>query len=386
MGQKYTLNEKTGLYSTLVWDGTYKDGKKHRKQLTSKKSSLDLEKKVAAFKRKVEQQGSAGADGGTFGAYAQDWLLIHKATNELNTRKMYKSIINSHFNLIYDLPMSAIRHSHVQMMINELIEHPRTARITLITFRQIIRSAVRDRLLPRTALEDLLTDVSLPKCKKPEKRALSAMEKDALEKAELDERKRAFISVLYYCGLRRGEAIALRRSDFDWTAGTVSVRRVIVFDSNRPVLKDYPKSDRGIRTVPIPQKGIERIRPWVDRIEDPDAYVFTAVSSLDPNSVAMMTEQAYRRLWESIVCSMNIALGYDPQAKLHKTEKPIKDLTAHVFRHNYCTEMCYQIPRISTKMVAKLLGDNEKMVLDVYSHILEEREDTLGAVNAAFDF
>ena len=43
MAQKYTFNDKTGLYSTLVWDGTFKDGKKHRKQITSKKSSGDLE-------------------------------------------------------------------------------------------------------------------------------------------------------------------------------------------------------------------------------------------------------------------------------------------------------------------------------------------------------
>ena len=377
MAQKYTFNDKTGLYSTLVWDGTFKDGKKHRKQITSKKSSGDLEKKVAAFKKQVEERGSAANDS-FFGAYAQEWLTIHKATAELNTKKMYQNIINKHMNLVYDLPLTAIRHSHFQMLINEHLDQPRTCQQIAITFRQVIKSAVRDRLLPAGAVNDILTDISLPKYKKPEKRPLSAIEKDALEKANLDDRKRAFISVLYYCGLRRGEAIALRRSDFDWDNGTVSVDHTIVFDSNLPVLKDYPKSDRGIRTVPIPQRGIQRIRPWVDTITDPDAYIFTGVNG------EMMTATAYHRLWESIICGMNIALGYDPQAKKNRIVKPIQDLTAHVFRHNYCTEMCYQIPRISTKMVAKLLGDNEKMVLDVYSHILEEKEDTFGAVNSAF--
>lgn len=36
-------------------------------------------------------------------------------------------------------------------------------------------------------------------------------------------------------------------------------------------------------------------------------------------------------------------------------------------------KLCYLVPEISTKKIAKLLGDNEKMVLEVYSHIVEER-------------
>ena len=42
-------------------------------------------------------------------------------------------------------------------------------------------------------------------------------------------------------------------------------------------------------------------------------------------------------------------------------EKQITDLTAHVFGHNCCTELCCQIPKISTKMAAQLLGDNETL-------------------------
>ena len=97
-----------------------------------------------------------------------------------------------------------------------------------------------------------------------------------------------------------------------------------------------------------------------------------------------MTANAYRRMWDSIICSLNMAVGYNPQAKKERY-RPITDLTAHVFRHNYCTELCYQIPKISTKMVARLLGDNEKMVIEVYSHLLEEKEDTASAINDIFN-
>ena len=66
-------------------------------------------------------------------------------------------------------------------------------------------------------------------------------------------------------------------------------------------------------------------------------------------------------------------------------DSPITGLTAHVFRHNYCTNLCYQIPKISIKRIAQLLGDTEKMVLEVYNHIVLEKEDAAGAVNDAIN-
>ena len=72
--KKYTLNSR-GYYATRVWDGTYNaDGSKHRTYISSKKSSRDLELKVAAFKRKVEE-GTVYSDTKIlFGTYARYWL------------------------------------------------------------------------------------------------------------------------------------------------------------------------------------------------------------------------------------------------------------------------------------------------------------------------
>ena len=60
-------------------------------------------------------------------------------------------------------------------------------------------------------------------------------------------------------------------------------------------------------------------------------------------------------------------------------------LTAHIFRHNYCTNLCYQIPVISIKKIAELLGDHEKMVIEVYNHIILEKEDAQKAVEMALN-
>ena len=84
------------------------------------------------------------------------------------------------------------------------------------------------------------------------------------------------------------------------------------------------------------------------------------------------TLSCYRRMWDRIIDAIEKAAG-----------EPVTGLTAHIFRHNYCTMLCYQIPKISIKRIAQLLGDTEKMVLEVYNHIVDQKEDAVGAVNAA---
>ena len=373
---KYSYNENRKEWYTLVYDGTYtSDGKKHRKWISSKKSSADLERKVQAFKKNVEEQGAVIDSEYTFGEYAQIWLETSKATKEQNTRRMYAGILNSCFNGINHIPLTQITHSHFQQCINEKIDHPRTCQQLSLTFKQIIRNAVRDRYLPRYALEDVLADISLPKYQKPLKRALSEQEKNALELAVLDDRKRSFVSVLYYCGLRKSEALALTKQDFDFEKKTITITRAWINNVNTPSIKPYPKSDNGIRVVPIPDKAIPFIQPFV---ESSTGYIWHGAGN------KLMTETSYRTMWNSIITSLNVALGYNPNQKKPKPVRPIQGLTAHVFRHNYCTELCYQVPTISTKKIAQLLGDTEKMVLDVYSHIKEENEDVSTAINNIF--
>lgn len=373
---KYSYDSKKKMWYTLVYDGTYTpEGTKRRKWISSKKSSADLEKKVNAFKAEVEMR-AARMCSYTFGEYAQIWFETTKATKEENTKQMYRDTLKSCFNSINHIPLTMITHTHFQSCINEKADHPRTCQILSLTFKQIIKSAVRDRYLPKSAIDDICSDISLPKYVKPQKRPLTPLEKQAVETAALDDRKRAFVAVLFFCGLRKSEALALTPSDFDWNKKVVSISKAWICDVNTPSLKPYPKSDNGLRVIPLPNKAIEQIKPFVDSCTDD--FLFHGKNN------RMMTETAYKSMWASILTSFNIAVGYNPQQKVPKPVRPIQDLTAHIFRHNYCTELCYQVPRISTKMIAKLMGDTEKMVLDVYSHIDENKEDTAGAINDIF--
>ena len=80
-------------------------------------------------------------------------------------------------------------------------------------------------------------------------------------------------------------------------------------------------------------------------------------------------------MWSSIVKKMNHAAGGTDAFPV------INGLTAHIFRHNYCTNLCYQVPAVSIKKIAQLMGDTEKIVMDVYNHIVEEKENAAALIN-----
>ena len=368
---KYKKNSR-GEYHTRIWDGTYnQDGSKHRVNLKSKKSSADLERQVNALKAKVENGQYVQDTSILFLDYAKEWLKVKKGAREKNTQAMYKNIVEKHLSFLSGVRLSEIRNSHFQLAINRAMDKPRTCQQIYITFRQILKMAVTDNYIGSGMYEMICSDISLPKYVRKEKRALTKVEKDALPKAEFTEREKAFVYIIYYCGLRRGEALALSKFDFSFKGNksTVSITKSLIFQNNAPEIKPMPKTDNGFRTVPLPAQAAEFLKGYISGLDG--AQLFSSQNN------PLVTQSSYVKMWESIVRKMNRAAGGTDAFPV------IDGLTAHIFRHNYCTELCYRVPEISIKKIAHLMGDTEKMVMDVYNHIIDEREDVFGVVGDA---
>lgn len=364
---KYTMNSR-GEYATKIWDGTYNaDGSKHRINLKSKKSSADLEKKVNALKESIKNGNYVQLTDELFGEYAKKWLVTKKNVRSKNTRAMYTNIIEKHLSLLEDVKLSDIRNSHFQLVINNAMDKPRICQQIYITFKQIIRMAVTDNLIGAGMAENIIRDISLPKTIKTEKRPLNEAEKTALKNC-LDnniftKREKAFLLLIYYTGMRRGEALALTIFDFSFQPSNshVSVTKNLIFDGNNPEIKDTPKSDRGFRKIPLPDDVADYLKEYIRSQSGSQLF------SCSTNS--LITKSSYIKMWNSIVRKLNYAAGGSDSFPV------VDDLTAHIFRHNYCTNLCYKVPEISIKKIAQLMGDSEKVVLNIYNHIMDEKED-----------
>ena len=364
---KYKKNSR-GEYETKVWDGTYTpDGLKHRVRLSSKKSSADLERIVHEFNRSLRIGEITVESDILFTDYAREWLAVRKASKRTNTRTMYENIIEKHLSYLENIRLVDIRNMHFQMVINNAMDKPRTCQQIYITFCQIIRKAVVDNLITSQNADKICTDINLPRYQKKEKRPLNEVEKqafnDCMKNCVFTNREKAFLVIIYYCGLRRCEALALTRFDFkkDSEGFYLSISKDLVFAKNEPLIEDKTKSDRGNRQVPVPAVAAEYLNQYISNL--PGANLFYS------NNSKLITKSSYDKMWASIVRKMNTAAGGT------KDFPVIDDLTAHIFRHNYCSNLCYKIPAISIKMIARLMGDTEKVVMDVYNHVMEEKED-----------
>lgn len=356
-----------GRYATTIMIGYKPDGKPNNIFLSAK-TEKELKEKILEAKMKIKQGSMIKNPNTLLKDYADSWLETYKTSVGINTRAMYKSALNYIKPELGHLSLDKIRRSDVQKLINDNQEHPRTCEIIKLTLVQIFNSAIDDKLI----IENVAKKASVPKRHKSERRALTDLEKEAIKKADFTPRERAFVTLIYFFGLRKGEALALTKADIDFKSKTLTVNKSVVIDVNQTVIKEGAKSDAGNRTIPIPDSATPFLRDYLKTLNT--FYLFPG------KNAATLSEAQYERMWKHIVKKMNDAITTEKE-KLIGAE-PIQGLTAHIFRHNYCTMLYYS--GISHKKAVELMGHADmKMIMEVYAHLDDKKEAVQEKLNKA---
>ena len=295
--------------------------------------------------------------------YSRKWIGVYKSSAALNTITMYNNIVEKHLCALNNVKINDISRIHIMLVLNNASGKYRTQEQILMAFKQVIKSAISDKLIPGNIFSELFDGISIKKVR-TEKRPLTALEKEAVFRADLLPMHKAFVYLIYGCGLRRGEALALTRFDFNFKSRTLNINKALAYDHNDPYIKETKNYKE--RIVPIPTKVFSFLESYCQGL--PGQKLFYT------RGKELMTKSSYDKMWRRILKDLNEA-GAETN-----------DLTAHMFRHNYCTNLCYQIPAVSIKRIAELIGDTEKMVIEVYNHILLEKEDTVSAIENALNF
>ena len=294
-----------------------------------------------------------------FGEYAERWLKTYKSNLELNTQIMYKNAIIK-LEPLYYLKLKDIRKMDIQEVLNKYWSMPVSYQKTKMTVNQIFNAAIDDGIIQSSPARGIAS----PKQKPSSRRAFTDEEREALRQLELDPRDRLFVDIMYAFGLRPQEAYALTFDDF--RAEELTINKAVAFSSNAPVLKSTKTN--ATRKLPLP----EEIRREVEEYEK-TCTGYTYVFHSSPGRP--VTQSIARAMWERIRQAMNAALGGDDE---HQAVAP--DFTAYLFRHDFCTRL-YYVPGISDKKKAYLMGHSVQMLLNIYSHIKDENEQTENVKN-----
>lgn len=359
---------KDGRYATTVMVGYKPDGRPDNIFLAAK-TEKELGNKIVELKMKMKTGEVIKTSDTLLSDYADSWMDTYKSAAGINTKAMYKNAIEKHIKPeLGHLPLNKIVRSDVQKLINDNQNHPRTCEIIKMTLVQILNSAIDDKLLH----ENMAKKVILPKRHKAEKRALTELEKQAIKNSDFTQTERALVMFLFYFGLRRGEVLALTKSDIDFKNKALTVNKAVVFDVNKPIVKMGAKSEAGNRILPIPESVSSYLKGYLKTINT--FYLFPG------KNTEVLSKTQYVKMWERIVKKMNDAVTSEKE-KIIGSE-PITGLTAHIFRHNYCTMLYYS--GISQKKAVELMGHSDiKMIMEVYAHLDEEKEAVQEKLNKA---
>jgi integrase len=165
-----------------------------------------------------------------------------------NTRRMYITSMNHLIGYFGAMKLSQIRQIHVEQYAAK--RTGRAAEICLLTLNQIFKATQKNRYINDNPAEGVQISVS----HKQKKRDLEKFEREAVKKANFTPKEKAFIYLIYRCGLRRGEACALDKSDI---TDRIMVNKAAIISQSDMIIKLVPKTDSGNRSIPIPDDALK---------------------------------------------------------------------------------------------------------------------------------
>ena len=359
---KSTLKKRSdGRYAARIYLGT-ENGKKVYKTVYGK-TAAEAEAKATELRAKLKK----GIDIISYDDTYNQWASRLKAAKEV---EMSESEWNT---FIYRVKYFAdelgttqiknITQTHIQPLINRLASrNPKSGKPS--SHRTIERYLSAISAVFEYAIENRAADfnpcqyVKIPRnAPVNERRALTDEEIQWIE--ETPHRAQTAAMLLLYSGLRRGEATALLWSDIDFRNHTIRVNKS--YDFKTCTVKS-PKTAAGTRLVNVPSKLID----YLKTVKRTSVYVLTKANG------GIMTETAWRALWESYLIDLSRKYGkyiekrnkFDPRGNVLM----IEPFTPHCLRHTFCTLM-YKAG-IDALTAKEQMGHSDiKTTLSIYTHL-----------------
>ena len=353
---------KKKLYRSKVKIGVDPSGKDVVKYIQGRTRAELKQAREAVIARYIT--GEALSVDRLFGDYAAEWFRVRKSPFvSPSSRESYRTALNKDLlPRLGDRMLRAISAMDLQEIVNGYADRSATKiTVLLATLRGVFRCALADRLIAVDPAKGLQRPKAAPAAEKP---ALAPDQRAALEAVCRTHPQGHYLALMYYLGVRPGEARGLQWRDVDWAAGRVYIRRDIDYKAGGTA--GELKTRASARCVPLPAPLRAILEP---RRDLPGSYIAHG----DRAAQGPLAKASAERLWVELMIAAGMAQpapkgnGYR-EGDIRHTWRPL--ITPHALRHNYIT-MCWE-HGIDVYETMRLVGHTSiTTTLGIYTHLSE---------------
>lgn len=294
------------------------------------------------FNAQLQQIETKQEDKTQFLYVAGEWGEEHFSHLQNNSLKQYRPALKEVNEYFKDFKISDIQPCHVNIFINSLVQKKyayKTVKGRFLVLNLVMKYAVMNQYIVSNPCQYITIPKNLPKTKRV---AADGADTDKIVN-NINKPFGLFAYFLLLTGCRRGEALALTPHDIDFENKTVTINKTVEWLGSKPHIKESPKTDAGIREIPLPDKLLELLKPLTKQ-----EYLF-------PNAKGeLMNNSQVTRSWNNYIKEIGI------------------EITPHQLRHSYQT-MLFDAG-IDIKTAQRWLGHADiKTTLEIYTHLSETR-------------
>lgn len=349
---------------------------------TERQNKKALERFAMDFEDRVKNGKYLDGEKLTFREFTERWMGEYARMQlEPTTTEVYKFLLDSHvIPEIGHLKLARVQPAHLNKLYSVLLKErkdgkpggysPTTVRRVHAVISSIMTTAVQWNIIT----ENPCKRIKPPKQAKQEI-AFFTPEQAAAFLAELDRETKEgeillqhniFFQLALFCGLRRGETVALKWQDIDFDAGTVSINKsTAIVDGKR--YQKTPKNRTSERVISIPRHVLTMLRRY--RLEY-NTYRMRIGSQWTGSGHIFIQWNGAQMHPSTPDSAMRKVI--DRYNGSHK--EPLPHVTPHGLRHTSATLLISQ--NVDIRTVSNRLGHAQtSTTMNIYTHALQKKDE-----------
>lgn len=282
-----------------------------------------------------------------------EWLESYRLTVKESTLNSQLYAIKLHIEpLFFHLKIEKITVAYCQKQINHWYSYYSKFGNLISIVSRVFDFAINNNYIKSNPMKKIVR----PK-KKAKTKNTTCLNKEELQHflscvaSENNDKQILIFRTLAFCGLRRGELLALKRSDLDFTNSNLDIKRTLARGLNDKTIIQTPKTADSLRTISVDNNTMQLYKTFTQNMAD-DTFIFTDIFG-EPHDLDYIN-----RILNRLIKKYNL-----------------KKMTVHDFRHTHCSLLFES--GATLKAVQERLGHADiKTTMDIYAHVTKNTHHT----------